>query len=65
MYFSQGARMAQLHGKNFGYYILRIASLTAGWVFFWYGPLASLSFQIASMASKHHGKKMEVIPTSG
>ena len=26
-------------------------------VFFWYGPLASLSFQIASVGSDHHGKK--------
>jgi len=38
--------------------------LTAGGVFFWYGPSASLSLQIASVASEHHGKIMEV-PTSG
>jgi len=45
---------------------LRIAgsSLTADGLFFWYGPLASLSLQIASVASEHHGEKMEV-PTSG
>jgi len=45
---------------------LRIAgsSLTAGELFFGYGPLASLSFQIASVGSDHHAKKMEV-PTSG
>jgi len=38
--------------------ILRIAglSLTAGGVFFSYGPLESLSLQIASMISEHHGK---------
>jgi len=45
---------------------LRIAgsSPTAGGVFFWYGPLASLSLQIASVGSDHYTKKMEV-PTSG
>ena len=45
---------------------LRIAgsSPTASGVFFWYGPLASLSLQIASVGSGHHTKKMEV-PTSG
>jgi len=32
------------------------ASLTAGEVSFWNRPLASLSLQIASMVSKHHGK---------
>jgi len=44
--------------KKLGYCILRIAgsSLTADKVFFWYGPLASLSLQIASVASEQHGK---------
>jgi len=38
--------------------ILMIAgsSLTAGGVFVWYGPLASLSLRIASVASEHHDK---------
>jgi len=31
-------------------------SLTAGEMFFWYGPSISLSFQIANVASEHHGK---------
>ena len=45
---------------------LRIAgsSLIAGGVFFWYGPLASLPLQIASVSSDRHGKKMEA-PTRG
>jgi len=36
------------------------SSLTADGVFFWYGPLASLSLQIDNMASDHYGNKMEV-----
>jgi len=58
-----GARIAQL--VKAWICILRIAgsSHAAGGVFFWYGPLASLSLQIASMGSDHHSKKMEV-PTS-
>jgi len=45
---------------------LRIAGLnpTAGGVFFRYGPLESLSLEIASVFSDHHAKKMEA-PTSG
>jgi len=39
-------------------------SPTAGGVFFWYGRLASLSLQIASVGSDHHAKRMEV-STSG
>ena len=39
---------------------LRIAGLspTAGWVFSWYGVLASLSLQIASVGSDHHAEKI-------
>jgi len=42
------------------------------WVFFWYGPLASLSLQSAIVASEHHGKnnggpnqwiRVEITPT--
>jgi len=41
--------------------ILRISGsiLTVGGVSFWYGPLASLSLQIASVASEHHSKNNE------
>jgi len=37
---------------------LRVAgsSLTAGGVCFWYGPVANIMLQIASMASKQYGK---------
>jgi len=46
---------------------LRIAgsSLTAGEVLFWYGPLASLSFQIASVDSDHHAKRWRSQPAIG
>jgi len=33
-------------------------------IFAWYGPLATLSFQIVSVASKHHGKNNGVIQVS-
>ena len=36
------------------------SSRTAGGVFIWYRPLASLSLEIAIMGSNHRGKKMEV-----
>jgi len=44
--------------------IRRIAgsSLTAGGVFFRYGPLTSLSVQIASVGSDYHGKKWRSQP---
>jgi len=47
-------------------YNLRVpgSNPTAVGMFFWYGPLAILSHQIASMGSDHHAKIMEV-PTSG
>jgi len=43
---------------------LRVAgsSPTAGGVFFWYGPLASLSLQIARVGSDHHTKKWKSLP---
>jgi len=45
-------------GKKLGCCFPRIAasSITAGAVFFWYGYLTSLSLQIASVVTEHHGK---------
>ena len=39
------------------------SSRTAGVVFFWYRPLASLSLQIATMNTDRRDKKMEA-PTN-
>jgi len=36
--------------------MIACSSLTVGWLFFRYGPLASFSLQIDSEASEHHGK---------
>jgi len=59
-----GAGIAQSVKTLAWIYILRVAksSLAVGGVFFWYGPLASLSPQIASVASDHYAKKIEVPP---
>jgi len=59
-----GARIAQLVKAWICNLRITASSLTASGVFFWYGPLASLSLQIASVGSDNHDKKMEV-PNSG
>ena len=51
--YRRGARLSRL-AKSLD---IAGSSLTADGLFFWYGPLASLSLQIASVASEHHGEK--------
>ena len=53
-----GARIAQLVKAWICNLRIADSSPTAGGVFFRYGPLASLSLQIASVGSDHHTKKI-------
>jgi len=57
-----GARIAQLVKAWTCNLWLAGSSPTVGRVFFWYGPLASLSLQIASVGSDHHAKKWRSQP---
>jgi len=52
-----GTRIAQLVKAWISILMIAGWSSTAGWVFFCYGPLASLSLHISNVGSNHHAKK--------
>jgi len=55
--YAWGARIDQLVKAWICNLKIAGSSPIAGGVFFWYGPLANLSLQIASVGSDHHAKK--------